>query len=615
MRPVAGLLPALLLLGACGRPGSEVRSGPEPQPGAPVAASSEELGDAAPLPEIPLVRGALAPRVVYPAPNALVAARDSNFIFGSTGSGDASLAINGIPVEVKPNGAFLAWLPVPRQPRYELVVTRGAEQARLTHPVTLLPTRQTMSIDEPLRVDSASLLPVSGLSMRPDEPVRVSVRATGDARVALETRGGARVGLTRGPIRGADGAIFDVEVPASRLAAPARLLVERNRERITLEVPQVSLADTGEARLVQVGQPTTDPDPVVNARPSPGGTYRWLLLPGTTVAVTGTSGSFSRVRFDSALEAWVNTADVVPLPSGTLRPRRVAGNLVVRPDTHWVDVVFPIESRPAFHVEEQGSALVLTMYDVVSNTDIVTFSRADGLVRHVTWDQVASDRARYTIQLAHEPFGYLAMWQEGRFVLRIRRRPSVDADQPLRGLRIAVDAGHPPIGATGPTGLYEGDATLAISRHLERMLRERGAEVVMTRTTPDAVPLGDRPRIARAADAHALVSIHLNALPDGVNPFTAHGTGTYYFHPHSEPLARTVQRGMVRHMGLRNLGVYYDNLALVRPTWMPSVLCEGAFLMIPEQEAALRTSEFQERYARGVADGLEEYFRRLAAAP
>ena len=111
------------------------------------------------------------------------------------------------------------------------------------------------------------------------------------------------------------------------------------------------------------------------------------------------------------------------------------------------------------------------------------------------------------------------------------------------------------------------------------------------------------------------MSIHLNALPDGVNPFTAHGTGTYYFHPHSEPLARTVQRGMVRHMGLRNLGVYYDNLALVRPTWMPSVLCEGAFLMIPEQEAALRTSEFQERYARGVADGLEEYFRRLAAAP
>jgi N-acetylmuramoyl-L-alanine amidase len=68
---------------------------------------------------------------------------------------------------------------------------------------------------------------------------------------------------------------------------------------------------------------------------------------------------------------------------------------------------------------------------------------------------------------------------------------------------------------------------------------------------------------------------------------------------------------MVRQMGLRDLGVYYDNLAVLRPTWMPSILCEGAFLMIPQQEAALRTPEFQDRYARGVADGLERYFEGL----
>jgi N-acetylmuramoyl-L-alanine amidase len=119
--------------------------------------------------------------------------------------------------------------------------------------------------------------------------------------------------------------------------------------------------------------------------------------------------------------------------------------------------------------------------------------------------------------------------------------------------------------------------------------------------------------MARRANAHALVSIHLNALPDGVNPFLAHGTGTYFFHPQAEPLARAVQAGMVRRMGLRDLGIFYDNLALARPTWMPAVLCEGAFIMMPEQEAALRTPEFQRRYALGVADGLERYFRGLAS--
>jgi N-acetylmuramoyl-L-alanine amidase len=35
--------------------------------------------------------------------------------------------------------------------------------------------------------------------------------------------------------------------------------------------------------------------------------------------------------------------------------------------------------------------------------------------------------------------------------------------------------------------------------------------------------------------------------------------------------------------------------------------------MLPDQEAALRTPEVQERYARGILDGLESYFRTLGA--
>jgi N-acetylmuramoyl-L-alanine amidase len=44
---------------------------------------------------------------------------------------------------------------------------------------------------------------------------------------------------------------------------------------------------------------------------------------------------------------------------------------------------------------------------------------------------------------------------------------------------------------------------------------------------------------------------------------------------------------------------------------MPMVLTEGAFVIMPDQEAALRTPEFQARYAQGIVDGLEEYFRWL----
>jgi N-acetylmuramoyl-L-alanine amidase len=107
------------------------------------------------------------------------------------------------------------------------------------------------------------------------------------------------------------------------------------------------------------------------------------------------------------------------------------------------------------------------------------------------------------------------------------------------------------------------------------------------------------------------VSIHLNALPDGVNPFFAHGTETYFLHPQAEPLARATQQRMVARMGLRNNGVFSRTLALARPTWMPSILAEGAYIMIPEQEAALRTPRYQEAYARALVEGLEDFFRGI----
>jgi len=58
----------------------------------------------------------------------------------------------------------------------------------------------------------------------------------------------------------------------------------------------------------------------------------------------------------------------------------------------------------------------------------------------------------------------------------------------------------------------------------------------------------------------------------------------------------------------------FRSLAVVRQTWMPSILCEGAFIIVPQQEAALRTPAFQNAYARGVADGLAAYFRGLGAS-
>ena len=66
-------------------------------------------------------------------------------------------------------------------------------------------------------------------------------------------------------------------------------------------------------------------------------------------------------------------------------------------------------------------------------------------------------------------------------------------------------------------------------------------------------------------------------------------------------------------LGLPDQGVVWGDLAVAREPWMPAVLVEGAFMIIPEHEAALRTVEFQRSYARGILDGLEAFLGSVAA--
>ena len=348
-----------------------------------------------PLPPIPKVVGPLAITVVYPKAEAVVMSRDSNFVLGSIGTGDATLAINGYPVTVAPNGAFLAWLPVPdsASPRYDLVAVRGADTARLVYPVRLMPLRRWMQ-------DS---------------------------------------------------------VAADTLAQLRRPFPDSGRF-VSLASSDSTLPDT---------------DRVVIARPIPAGTYKWFFLPGTVVQVTGRSPGFERIRLDAELSVWVSVNDVHPLPpaAATRVPRRVVGTVRVVPAADWEDVILPVGERPPFLVEENGNDLVLTLYGTQALTDLIHYigrgagppGPPDTLVQSIIWSQETSDRARYTMHLSQAPYGYLTMWSGGNLVVRVRRQPSVDGAMPLRGLTIAIDAGHPPAGSTGPTGLYEPVPTLAIA--------------------------------------------------------------------------------------------------------------------------------------------------------
>lgn len=349
-------------------------------------------------------------------------------------------------------------------------------------------------------------------------------------------------------------------------------------------------------------------DGFIQGRSAPGSTTRWLWVDGVRARVTGRRGGSVRLALDQLTEAWVSLDEVVWLRGTALAPRARVSTVRVQPHAGHLGVRLAMSHVVPYDIEVDGSRLTLILYGAYSDTDWLRYGPEDPYLRSIRWEQPTHDRYLLHLDLAAAPWGYRVRARPGALELDVRKPPSdIDPRRPLAGRLIAVDPGHPPAGATGPTRLYEGDANLAVGLRLKRLLEAEGAEVVMTRTDRRPVRLYDRTASAELLDAEILVSIHNNALPDGVNPYQNHGTSVYYFHPYSLDLARALQRNLLQTLGLHDLGIGRASLALARPTWMPAALTEGAFMMIPRQEAGLRDSRFLEAYARGVLAGLREF--------
>ena len=353
-------------------------------------------------------------------------------------------------------------------------------------------------------------------------------------------------------------------------------------------------------------------DGVLPGRPSPYGTYHWFFPNETVARVSGRSNGQVRLQLSKSSAAWVNQREVYPLPPGTPPPTGVARSMRLIPGDRAVTLRIPLPGRIPFRVDQEDGGLTIRLYGVAADMDWIHYGEPDPMVHQIRFSQPSSDEVQVSVEFTKPAWGYRTRWSGNDLLVEMRRPPEIDPSRPLEGRVIAIDAGHPPGGATGPTGTPESVVNLYVAQKTAELLSRYGAIPVLVRETES--PLGLHQRIWRAEDAGAeiLVSVHANALPDGVNPFTTTGTVVYYYHPWSVSLARELSASIVRQLGFRDLGIGRGDLALVRSTWMPSALTEGLFLMIPEQEAVLASEEGQTRYARGIVEGLASYFRLVA---
>jgi N-acetylmuramoyl-L-alanine amidase len=205
---------------------------------------------------------------------------------------------------------------------------------------------------------------------------------------------------------------------------------------------------------------------------------------------------------------------------------------------------------------------------------------------------------------------------------------------------IVLDPGHggPNRGATGATGLAEPEVNLDIARRARDLFQtahdidwttgsvlpgntyQPAAGVWLTRAEGPSgadyeAGLLFRARLAAAAGADALVSIHNNADPDGL--FEGPGSEAFYSIQDSESrrlaglIVEEFRRGFeafnIAWVGDTDAGAKYrlnsagdDYYGVVRFSEVPVVITEGAFISSPDEEALLRTAAFRQAYAEAV---------------
>ncbi|MHC4123718.1 MAG: N-acetylmuramoyl-L-alanine amidase family protein [Planctomycetota bacterium] len=170
--------------------------------------------------------------------------------------------------------------------------------------------------------------------------------------------------------------------------------------------------------------------------------------------------------------------------------------------------------------------------------------------------------------------------------------------------RVVIDAGHggKDPGAISFNGSYEKTVNLQVALKVADILKRKGVNVILTRSSDRFIDLEERARIANRNNADLFVSIHADSMKNssmqGFSVYVAEAAST-----NSRKTARAILSSMTK-TGLQNRGLREEDFRVLVKTHCPAVLVELGYLSNYGDASRLVNSSFQSRLAQAVADGI-----------
>ncbi len=587
--------------------------------------------------------------VVYPPEGKEITSTDSTFIFGSVTPG-SDLVINDQYIEVHKNGAFLAYLPLkPGDFVFQLeAMNQGGISKKEVKVKVPFPHYRTP--EDSLRIEAYDKAPSQDLVLTSGDIIQASFRGTPGCTASFYIEGlTSYLPMTElaryDSVFWAEGVFGKWErrdsilpdgiytglykiKPGDRIENGTIVfeLIKKVQNPDSFYFPAqacfdwekmlVCLADSAPGKITireeTVPQIVELKDTSTIIRTGPGKGYLLLYQPqGARFVANGRNGEWIRFRLAQNIDGWAKADALSFLPPGSPLPQSGIKFIRTEKQDDRTLIRIPLKQKLPYEIEQEFSppVLVLKLFGGNSDTDWIRYDSMDEVIREIKWEQPEKSVFQIKIYLKQKRFwGYDIYYQGNDLCLELKKEPVVKYR--LKGLRICLDPGHSPeSGAVGPTGLEEKTVNLEIALKLKHLLEKAGAEVSITRSGAEGIGIYERPKKALENNSHILISIHNNALPDGVNPFVNNGVSTYYYHPQSLELARAVQKELVKDLQIPDQGLYYANFALTRPYQFLSILVECAFIIYPQQEELLRSEVFQKKCAFGIYQGLLNFLK------